>query len=169
MSEVLIVSSPAVFEGEKIEILLRSSPVLGQCPSDYPYAYLGGASCCSSGMEDTGWFEEGSFGLLNFDSLTCGGSKSTCPTNNTAPCYNYQYQRYSCIIEKGGELVGTDYITGTEDNIEKCLELAAKTAGSTGIIWLGDANNKYCRVHTGSLELIHSPDPRVKAALLPCP
>ena len=62
-------------------------------------------------MEDTdenpNWFKGGTFGLLNFDSETCGGGMTTCPTNNTVPCYNYQYQRYSCAIEEG-DLVGTD-------------------------------------------------------------
>ena len=166
MNEVLIVSSPAVFEGEEIEILLRSSPVLGQCPSNYPYAYLGGASCCSSGMEDTGWFEEGSFGLLNFDSLTCGGGKTTCPTNNTAPCYNYQYQRYSCFIEEV-DISGYDDNIGKEDNIEKCLERATKTAGSSGFLWYEQIKN--CWVKTGPLEVILPPVPGLKGALLPCP
>lgn len=143
-NEILIFSEPAEYDGDSVEILLRTDPVLGTCPSTHPYAYAGGTRCCSAEMEDlsTGddWKTMGSRGLLHFDSQTCGSPKDI-PCPGPAPCYNYQYQRYACYY-KGVDIAGDLAAAGKEDTVEKCRQFAENTAGSTAFVYL--PTNKGC-------------------------
>ena len=82
--EVVVDSNPVNFTLEEaIEMAVDSSfnfPVI-QCPSSYPWAYIGGERCCSTA---------GSIDQIHFDEKNCDGSSIQC---SNQPCYNYNYQR----------------------------------------------------------------------------
>ena len=82
--EVVVDSNPVNFTLEEaIEMAVDSSfnfPVI-QCPSSYPWAYIGGERCCST----AGCIEH-----IHFDKQICDGSNIQC---SNQPCYNYNYQR----------------------------------------------------------------------------
>ena len=94
--EVLIDSDFVSKGSETIEILHQSSSPNGNCPKEYPFAYLEGTRCCQTHLENhpsvesEGWENRVSNGFLNYDSKECYGESMACEGG----CMNHGDQKY---------------------------------------------------------------------------
>jgi hypothetical protein len=168
--EVLIESMPV--ETKKIEILLRTTPVAGQCPSSHPFAFFGGEKCCSTNLENhpsgatTGWEGTGSRGFLNFDSTKCFDQSVNCLR---PPCMNYEFQRYGCYMEDADLTTEGNLGFWRSDSPEECEE-QAHAKGADGFFWCKPEQcPQTCYPKLGNLKIIPNFAPKTWVAILPCP